>query len=1540
MEDIMAIGFARLEFVKRSGGKTVCSKAAYNSKSRIEFGGNATLSPQTFDWSNKGASFFHTILLPQGANEKFQSSQTLWNAVEAKETRINSQVAMEVVLALPDDKSIDLNDRIRLTESFTKIHFVEKGLAAQIDIHAPERKIQITRDNRELGLFEGMCGDVLKETSENLTVRFEGSKEISFNPQIFKGFVERDNNWHAHILITTRRFKDNGLEFEDHKARDLLPRINKGKVISGPDWGKLWTDHQNRYFEEKGLDLRVDSPGLQPQEHLGPVRMRGRAFDLLQEHSRRLDENTERSKHPEEILEKLTERLSVFTENEVENFLQKHVPHESLLEVREAFWKQKGLVRLADKETGALINKYTAQAVIEEENKILRVADRIHSREAMQIETKHAIEAAQSLNIEQKQAFNAITMGKKLACLQGYAGTGKSHLLAALRQAYLAAGYQVRAFGPDTATADVLKEKGFSNAENVYRFLFGYHSGRRTISASKEIWVLDEAGKIGNRPLLELLKAAEKKDIKVILAGDFAQLPSVERGGMFKIFCERYTPCVLQEIQRQQSEKQREIAKNLATGEFGAAIDKLSATSRLRWSQTKREAVEELISTWAADTRCSPKPSTLLIAHTNDEVRLLNEMVRIVRKTRGELSEKEFLCETFLGKVYLSVGDRIEFRKKDENIGVTNGLFGTVIQAEADKFVVSVEKGAKDTRIVTFNPQEYYSYQLGYASTYFRSQGKTIDKAYVLHSPSLNRPMFYVGLTRHVKEAFYFVSHDQVYCLSDLKRQASRNSSKENALYFTTLHEIQERDHNLQKTKDLSRLKESDSFLDKLKGYGISAALAVKGAASSFKERIEDRKPSAEFFNPKISDQKITSTVNEITNIPEESPNQVLKTVLSYDEPVDNKGKNVSNVGNIRPFSGPMEFFVKRQEIKKQAWYSLGSEKQESLRQYFSFADEAHQLREIIEMESESSGKAINSLDRAKEWKSACEARDQSACKLIKEIPVDSLCNFLGKKSAAFIADQGARYEERQKVSVKTANLEEELLNYVEPLLSRLFPEGPTRKERQAWRFGNKGALSVEIAGSTAGKYFNFETQEGGGLLKLVQQKLGFGRLEAIEWAKEFVGTSPELQIPKKELSLSAKNLVDSEWIPLKPDPSYPAPKLEELSQKKLCQYFTETARHEYRDKSGDLLYYRLRLADKSCPDKKITPPLSFGYWKSKPEEKLWELKGFDRGESVLYNLHLLKEKPHSKVLIVEGEKTADKALNKFPEEDLICMTWSGGAGAAKKADWSPLTGRNVIVWPDNDKPGFQAGEDVCKELRKVGVRSLKLVSLEKSTNQFSEKWDLADPLPIGMHPNVLKETLLSASHKGISPEQAISRVSFLFKNDSIDWIRVNEVLCRVDERLRPELEKKLGTTQFWKVHDAILTETARILLRNKEWEDKFRYQAPKAFVSHFSWQALIFEAQHGRDPSNRELDKIKTTLELATSLQPIKRGREEDLEMDKTLSIACDKSLAGYSLSKEDLQKTMSCTILEVKARCDALKDLEHVFSPQQPKKEMSIQR
>jgi hypothetical protein len=61
----------------------------------------------------------------------------LWNVAEEAEKREDAQVAREIVLALPANAELTAEDRIALARSFGEQHFVARGVAVQLDVHAP-----------------------------------------------------------------------------------------------------------------------------------------------------------------------------------------------------------------------------------------------------------------------------------------------------------------------------------------------------------------------------------------------------------------------------------------------------------------------------------------------------------------------------------------------------------------------------------------------------------------------------------------------------------------------------------------------------------------------------------------------------------------------------------------------------------------------------------------------------------------------------------------------------------------------------------------------------------------------------------------------------------------------------------------------------------------------------------------------------------------------------------------------------------------------------------------------------------------------------------------------------------------------------------------------------------------------------------------------------------------------------------------------------------------------------------------------------------
>ena len=104
-----------------------------------------------------------------------------------------------------------------------------------------------------------------------------------------------------------------------------------------------------------------------------------------------------------------------------------------------------------------------------------------------------------------------------------------------------------------------------------------------------------------------------------------------------------------------------------------------------------------------------------------------------------------------------------------------------------------------------------------------------------------------------------------------------------------------------------------------------------------------------------------------------------------------------------------------------------------------------------------------------------------------------------------------------------------------------------------------------------------------------------------------------------------------------------------------------------------------------------------------------------------LLNLDQLRTRTGT-VLIVEGEKTADAAARLFPKA--VVTTWPSGCKAIDKADWSPLQGRRVILWPDADQPGRQAMDLLAQRLLRLPVDRVQIVI---PPADVPEGWDLAD---------------------------------------------------------------------------------------------------------------------------------------------------------------------------------------------------------------------
>lgn len=199
----MASYHLEAKIIGRSDGRSVVAASAYRAGDRIERDETGDVK----DYRRKGGVVSADILTPDDAPEWAQDRAQLWNAVEAVETRKNSQLAREIELALPNELS-DAEAR-HLILSWAQDELVSRGMVADVFIHDPEP---------------------------------------------VKGAAR---NRHGHILCTTRRLDGDGWS----KTKD---RSWNDKALL-EHWRKSWADAQNDALERAGCADRVDHRSLEDQ---------------------------------------------------------------------------------------------------------------------------------------------------------------------------------------------------------------------------------------------------------------------------------------------------------------------------------------------------------------------------------------------------------------------------------------------------------------------------------------------------------------------------------------------------------------------------------------------------------------------------------------------------------------------------------------------------------------------------------------------------------------------------------------------------------------------------------------------------------------------------------------------------------------------------------------------------------------------------------------------------------------------------------------------------------------------------------------------------------------------------------------------------------------------------------------------------------------------------------------------------------------------------------------------------------------------------
>jgi Ti-type conjugative transfer relaxase TraA len=740
----MAIYHLHVKVIGRKAGSSAVASAAYRSASRLR---DERLGRDQ-DFSAKRGVVHSEVMLPDNAPEAWRDRERLWNSVEAFEVRKDAQLAREVEFALP--RELTEAQGIELSCDFVRGEFVGLGMVADLNVHW---------DRGEDGMPKP----------------------------------------HAHVMLTMRAIDENGF---GQKVRDW----NRTELVER--WRERWAELANERLAELDIDARIDHRSLEdqgialePQSQIGAPakRIEGRGIGGEGAEADRAEMHREIARNngariiadPSLGLGAITQQQSTFTRRDLAKFAHRHSDGlDHFNAVVGAMQGAPDLVELGKDTRGE--DRFTTRGMIEAEQRLHRAAQGMAEREHHEVrdaDRTAALARAEArclvLSSEQAEALAHVTDGRDLSVVVGHAGTGKSAMLGVAREAWEAAGFEVRGVALSGIAAENLQSGSGIASRTIAGLEHGWEQGRDLLGP-RDVLVIDEAGMVGTRQLERVMSHAAEAGAKVVLVGDPQQLQAIEAGAAFRSIHERHGGAEIGEVRRQREDWQRNATRDLATGKVGHALEAYRARDMVHEAETREQARGDLIERWDCDRQASPDRSRIILTHTNDEVRILNEAARGRMRVAGDLGD-EVRVAVERGARDFASGDHVMFLQNERGLGVKNGTLGTIELVSAQSMTVQTDDG----RSVRFDLKDYNRIDHGYAATIHKAQGMTVDRVHVLATPGMDAHSSYVALSRHRDGVDLHYGRDDFVHADRLTRALSRDRAKDMASDYDRADPVQ-----------------------------------------------------------------------------------------------------------------------------------------------------------------------------------------------------------------------------------------------------------------------------------------------------------------------------------------------------------------------------------------------------------------------------------------------------------------------------------------------------------------------------------------------------------------------------------------------------------------------------------------------------------------------------------------------------------------------------------------------------------------------------
>jgi len=783
----MAIYHLSMKPIARGSGRSAVAAAAYRSGTCLTNERDGLVH----DFRRKGGIEHTEIVLPEGVEAEWAKDRSaLWNAAELAERRKDARVAREFEIALPHELSAE--ERLELTRDFAQGIAERYKVAVDFAIHSPD---------------------------DDTDVR----------------------NHHAHVMITTREVTEAGLGDKTLLERENRWLVDNNLPTSHQQLKTLrleWEELANLHLARAGHDVRIDHRShqerglsLEPTRHMGvhATQMDKRGLDV--ERQRVEAEAARRNaarirQNPAVVLDMITNEKSVFDKWDMARTLHRYInddpqafqalltkvmTSDQLVQLTEpnaqtpAKYSTREMVDLESdmiqsamrmNETGShMTDRSLVDAAISKQThaliwaKLTDMKAEIFEKKLSQQEVGERIRDV-GLSAEQVYAIRYVTTGRQISAVVGYAGAGKSTMLTAAREAWEAQGYTVHGAALAGKAAEGLEESSGIQSRTLASWEHGWKKGRDKLT-SKDVFVIDEAGMIGSRQMAKFVEEARQSGAKLVLVGDHEQLQAIGAGAAFRSVVEHVGCAELQEVRRQRQDWQRDASVLFASHRTKEALEAYISHGAVTMADTQENARQTLVSDYVKDMEDNPNGSRLAMAHRRSDVRQLNIDIRMSLQESGKLPVSvrragnadtvEHVYDTNDGVRTFTKGDRLVFLENNRDMGVKNGMLGTVERTEQGRLAVRLDGGKGQVEI---DPSKYKAFDHGYATTIHKTQGATVDRSFLLASDTMDRHLTYVGMTRHRDRASVYAGQDQLRDAAAFMQKLSRSGAKETTLDF------------------------------------------------------------------------------------------------------------------------------------------------------------------------------------------------------------------------------------------------------------------------------------------------------------------------------------------------------------------------------------------------------------------------------------------------------------------------------------------------------------------------------------------------------------------------------------------------------------------------------------------------------------------------------------------------------------------------------------------------------------------------------------